>query len=121
MENPINPASLSEIRKLQNEIGENLLVELIDLYLKEAPMLIDAVEKAVLDQDLPALEKAAHRLKGSSAYLGLTQVSGLSAELEADARAGSNSDFRQKLIELKALNQAGIAALLKEKEKELAA
>ena len=64
-------ATLEEIR----EEGEpDLIVELIDLYIADAPHWVEAMGRAVAGKDATMLKRAAHSLKGSSGSLGLRQV-----------------------------------------------
>lgn len=71
----------------------SLLVEIIDAYLEESVVDEGSLRNAVASQDLKALASAAHRLKGSSANVGVKSLVGVCADLERDARAGSVPDM----------------------------
>ncbi len=89
-------ATLEEIR----EEGEpDLIVELIDLYLGDAPHWIDAIRIAVAGKDAPMLKRAAHSLKGSSGSLGVRQVAETCRMLELNCSdsAGEAEELLQVL------------------------
>jgi HPt (histidine-containing phosphotransfer) domain-containing protein len=71
--------SLSDLRS----IGEpDLVIELIDLYLKEGPERIRLIKASAAGADEKGLKQAAHTLRGSSASLGFHQISGICERLE---------------------------------------
>jgi HPt (histidine-containing phosphotransfer) domain-containing protein len=73
---------LAAFEELQ-EVGEpDLVVELIDLFLQEAPLRIGAIRRAVTDADGLSLKCAAHSLKGSSGTLGVRPLAALCEKLE---------------------------------------
>ena len=79
---------------LNSQILESLreidaLEELIDLYLEQAPLLLDRITAATTAADASELRDAAHSLKSTSAALGAIALSELGKELEHMARAGS--------------------------------
>ncbi|GAF90523.1 unnamed protein product, partial [marine sediment metagenome] len=85
----LDPGPLEEIRELQAEAGNDLLVRVIGAYFDSAPGLVEAVANAVEKGDATALADAAHPLKSSSASLGALRLSELCKELEAIGRTGS--------------------------------
>lgn len=68
--------------------GSDVLVDLIGIYLEEAPKQLDRMEAAIAEGDADALGLAAHTLKGSSAQLGVPRLSELCRDLEAMGDAG---------------------------------
>ncbi len=78
----------------------SLLVEIIDAYLEESEVDERSLRRAVAEGDLKALASAAHRLKGSSANVGVKSLVSLCAELERDARAGSVDDAGNRVATL---------------------
>lgn len=61
-------------------------VELVDLYLSDAPMQIERMTAALTGGDRDKLRLAAHTLKGSSTNLGARQLAALCLEVENQAR-----------------------------------
>ncbi len=70
--------------ELQEEGEEDFVVELIDLFLRDTPLRIEAIKEATINSDTQALRREAHNLKGSCSNLGIRQMASLSSELEED-------------------------------------
>ena len=78
----IDLSGLTSLAELKS-IGEpDLVVELIDLYLKDGPERIQKIKTAAARADATGLKQAAHTLKGSSASLGFHQLSEICEQLE---------------------------------------
>ena len=75
------------LRELGGEDEPNLVLELIDLYLLDAPQRIAEIRHALATGDWKLLERAAHTLKSSSANIGARGLSQLCTELEREARS----------------------------------
>ncbi len=61
----------------------SLLGRLVDAFLSEAPSSMAVLHDAIEQEDAPALQKGAHRLRGSAANLGATGMAALCGDLEA--------------------------------------
>jgi len=79
------------LRGLLDDMGGDVEVlrELIQSYLEEAPKLLGAARAAVLAGDLAEAERAVHTLKSTSATFGAHALSERSRESEVAARAGT--------------------------------
>ena len=84
--NVIDAETIDALRSLQEEGDDDLLVELIDLFLQDAPDRIVAIRAAVATGDWARLAERAHSLKGSCGSLGAAQMAALCARLEAMER-----------------------------------
>jgi HPt (histidine-containing phosphotransfer) domain-containing protein len=73
---------LNGLEEAQKDGEPDLVVELIDLYLQDAPRRLAVMSEALGNVDWVLLARAAHALKGSSATLGAGQVAQTCAELE---------------------------------------
>ena len=73
---------LKGFEDLQSDDGSDLIVELIDLYLKDASQRVLAIREAALANDWVLLKRVIHNLKGSSASLGVHQVAETCKKLE---------------------------------------
>ena len=83
------------------EEGEtDLVVELIDLYLGDAPQWVDAMRAAASGEDATALKRAAHTLKGSSGSLGIRQVAETCRRLEQSDCSDSAGGVAALLLRL---------------------
>jgi len=89
-------AVIDGLRELGGEEDPQLLFELIELFLEDAPARLAEMEEALDTQNLDGMRRAAHTLKSSSANMGAVTFSQLCRDLEAAARASDASAFRQK-------------------------
>jgi HPt (histidine-containing phosphotransfer) domain-containing protein len=78
----VDMAVLGAFEELQEDGEPDLIVELIDLYLLEAPQRIEVIQCAVANADGLSLKRAAHSLKGSSGTLGVRSLAAICEELE---------------------------------------
>jgi HPt (histidine-containing phosphotransfer) domain-containing protein len=62
--------------------ASGLVVELIDLYLKEATRLFEAMRQGIETKDWSVVKRAAHSLRGSSGNLGVLRMAGICDRME---------------------------------------
>ncbi|MCD4672068.1 MAG: response regulator [Anaerolineaceae bacterium] len=82
------------ITQFIEEFGDNgleILQELIELFLEEAPKDMQKMRQALDAQDIEKLRIAAHTLKGSSGHLGARKLSRVCKDLGMAARQGDLS------------------------------
>ena len=91
-----------------NRMGNNdqLLHELIALFLREYPAAMQSIAKAVKDQDGEALANAAHTLKGSVGYFCADEVTDVVRQLECLGREGNLTGAARLLDRLRRLMTA---------------
>jgi HPt (histidine-containing phosphotransfer) domain-containing protein len=65
-----------------------LLLELIELFLQESTSIMAELNDGILSNDSGAVERAAHKLRGSIALFGAQPASDALALLEKTARGG---------------------------------
>ena len=65
-----------------------LLAEVIELFLEDGPMQIEAMRRGLAAGDSNAVRRAAHALAGAAVNFGPTEVTTLARALEAHALAG---------------------------------
>ena len=70
---------------------ENLLLQIIGLFLQSCPTLVSPIKEAVANCDAPALPRSAHALKGSVGYFGASRVLGAALKLEQRGHGGNLS------------------------------
>ena len=74
------------------------MAELITLFLQELPQRVDSMIKAWHTQELTALQRLAHQLKGSCAGYGFPTIGSAAARLEDDLRTkASGQNHAEKL------------------------
>jgi HPt (histidine-containing phosphotransfer) domain-containing protein len=83
----IDASVIQGLRELGGEEDPGLLVELIDLYLSDAPQRMAEIESSLAAGDWKLLERAAHTLKSASANIGALGLSAICKELETKARS----------------------------------
>jgi len=75
---------------LRQMLGQDqFLAEVIDIYLEDAPKLLQVMKKAVAQGKAISLQQAAHTLKSSSAVFGATSLSHFCQELEVSGSTGT--------------------------------
>jgi HPt (histidine-containing phosphotransfer) domain-containing protein len=88
-----------------------LLDEMISLFLESSPLLLAKIEATIAVHDGPALERAAHALKGAMQSMGAAPAAQAAFRLEERGRAGDLEDANELLISLKHEFDRLIAAL----------
>lgn len=78
---------LARLRELEDELGGDVIVELVELFLEDAPLQVATMRQALSGADGERLKRAAHSLKGSCSNLGLERLAGAAAKLEQHAAA----------------------------------
>jgi HPt (histidine-containing phosphotransfer) domain-containing protein len=81
--------ALDALRELQEPGEPSLLVEIVSIFLRDAPGRLAAIREAIQTANADALREAAHALKGSAATLGAQQVGELCSQLEQMGREGA--------------------------------
>jgi signal transduction histidine kinase/DNA-binding response OmpR family regulator/HPt (histidine-containing phosphotransfer) domain-containing protein len=108
---------LKSFRQMVGENADEVLAEMIDCYLEDAPQLVSAIATAVAQGNAPQLRQAAHTLKSSSATLGAITLSHFCKELEVTARNGDTESGLNKLPQLQAEYEKVKTALQIERRK----
>ena len=89
---------LEGLRELQAEGEPDILEELIELFLEEAPPQLVAMREAIEVGDARTVEHLAHTLKGSSGNMGAVRMAPICGELE-EAGASAELVRAQGLLE----------------------
>jgi HPt (histidine-containing phosphotransfer) domain-containing protein len=107
----IDPAVIASLDEAWEEGEADLVVELIDLYLGDAPQWVEAMRAAAAG-DATVLKRAAHTLKGSSGSLGISQVAETCRmlELNCSESAARVEELLQQLNREFATARAALAA-----------
>ena len=78
----VDLAILASFDEAQEEGEPDFVVELIDLYLEEAPRFFNSIRDGLANNDWLSAKRAAHSLRGSSSNLGILQTSLIAGALE---------------------------------------
>ncbi|MBD2312906.1 PAS domain S-box protein [Desertifilum sp. FACHB-1129] len=109
-----DPVSIAALKDLIGDVPPEAIRDLIDCYLQESPYWIENMQTAIAQSDIPALYRAAHTLKSSSASFGATHLVQRCQEIEQLTRFSPELvDNSQQL----ALIQSQVAALVAEYER----
>ena len=92
---PLDREVLDGLRKLGDE---NLLSELVGLFLEDVPGRLTALRGAVGSGDANAVERNAHALKGSCGNMGAMRMSAIASELQ-DAGVSGDLSSAPALLE----------------------
>lgn len=78
----IDPDAIEQLRFLEDEDQPNVVAELIDLFIEHTPPKLKQMAEAIEGNDIGALRRAAHSLKGSSGNVGARGMSEVCQQLE---------------------------------------
>ncbi len=114
---PLDAKTLQSLRKMAGERANELLAEIINNYLAEAPQLLQAMRAAVATGDACRLQQAAHTLRSASANLGAIALLELCKALEVMGGAGTTAGGLAGVLQLEAAYETVKAALQIERER----
>jgi signal transduction histidine kinase/DNA-binding response OmpR family regulator len=114
-EGPIlNPRIISELRGLKSATN-NLLAQVIDLFVAETPERIRLVRESLESGDGVAVARAAHSLKSGSSILGVRRLVRLCDEIEELANSGRMNEVTPFVEALQSEYELARTALEKER------
>ncbi len=87
-------------RQLQKPDKPDIVLEIINSFLKVAPSMLQAIRDAVRSQDADSLWKAAHTMKSGNSTVGALLMADICSNLEMKGRAGSCEDSDKLLSKL---------------------
>jgi len=93
-----------------------MLAQLINCYLAESPILMQAMQTAVTNGEPMQLQRAAHTLKASSATLGATHLANLCKEMEYMGRNQDLTEASSKLVSIETEYERVKVALQRESQ-----
>lgn len=100
---PYDPAALAELQAVNPDDRGAFVVELIDLFLRDTPPLLEAIARAEQTRDSTLAGRSAHSIKGSAGNFGAGGVTDLARAIETAAKA---NDWPQVAATLPLLRQA---------------
>lgn len=93
----IDPSALEAYREIMGEETDAFIAEIIDTYLSNAPLLLNAMQESLAQADTKSLIRAAHTLKSNSATVGATTLAALAAEIEQQGNGGDLNGINVKV------------------------
>lgn len=105
------------LERLERVGGNDLVVEMIGLFLEHSPERIAAARVGAHARDLVAVYRAAHSLKSTAATLGAGSVQAAAQSLERQASMGDASAIPPLLDELERCYQGARERLIAERDR----
>jgi CheY-like chemotaxis protein len=93
---------LEGLRELQEEGESDILEELAEMFLKDAPSQLETLKEATEKGDAQSVERIAHTIKGSCGNMGAVRMEALCSELENVGASGDLSRGPELLEHLEA-------------------
>jgi HPt (histidine-containing phosphotransfer) domain-containing protein len=93
----------------------DLITELIDLYLENAELEVNAIKTAALKRDASSVKKRVHSLRGSSSTIGAGRIAKLCAALEETGAASSPERTHELVKKLESEFSSARTVLLAER------
>lgn len=95
---PIDLGVIETLRTLQPEDASDIIGELLDMFLKTSPPLLEKMHQAIEQNDSEALYKAAHALKGNSGALGAVELAECARHAEIMGRMKNMQDAPSQVV-----------------------
>ena len=93
---------LEGFKEIAGDDFDELLVELIDSYLEDAPPRVQSITNAIAEENAKVLQHSAHALKSCSLTIGANLLAQICGELETIARQDTTIGASTILLELNA-------------------
>ncbi len=108
-------ASTKYLKKITHSNNE-LMVELIDVFIEESPTNFRKMKSYFLMEDWQNLKGIVHKVKANYSYVGINEPKNLLRDLELDIdRMLSTETYLAKIIELEEITRVAIASLKKKR------
>jgi signal transduction histidine kinase/CheY-like chemotaxis protein len=103
----INRVSLLE----RVEGDQELLTEMIQIFMEEAPALLQAMRESLQVGDMTLLERSAHSLKGAVSNLSSKSAANAALKLERDAKENNSRSAKESLAAVEGIMKLLLPAL----------
>jgi len=117
----LDKATIDYLKSLRRGEGPSVLERAANMYLENAPTVLEELRRAVAGGDASAVWKIAHSLKSSSASLGAKQLAQHIGDMEGRARQNDLAEADSRLVrietEFQKVSSALRETLREEKEK----
>lgn len=92
------PVDMSVIESLRDLGDDELVLELVEIFMEDTPPRLEELAKAYIDGDAERIESVAHSLKSSCANLGAIRLSEICRDLEAKGREGELAQAEELIV-----------------------
>lgn len=110
----LDGVALDRLRALARDVeqkGENIFVELIGLFRRDAYARVELLREALANEDGANIVAVAHALKGAAGNVGALRVEALSRHIEDRGRRGDLAPLPRAVDELRGEIERTLAAL----------
>ena len=111
----IDATVIQDLTHMAGEDAVSFLADIIDSYLEDAPIRMQAIKEALACADAVALHKSAHAFKSLGATVGAITVAQVCAAIEAIGQAGTIAGTSKLMQQLQVEYERSKAALLLER------
>ena len=94
----LDGAVLENLRNLQEEGEPDILAEFVQLFLEDAPLLVETAHRAAASGDASTVEYVGHTLQGSCNTMGVLRMAGVCRELK-EAGISGDLEHAPRLVE----------------------
>ena len=112
---PLDMEIFNGLRALQADGETDFVNDLIDMYLQDSRLMMDAIRRGAQNHDFVLLWQSAHRLKGNSSNLGALAIAAICNEVENRGKASDLTGMEDLLKRLDVEYVRTCSALIQEK------
>ncbi len=91
--NILDTSVIEGLRELGGDDDPGLLMELVEMFLDDAPNRLKEMEQSMAVGDLDTMRRAAHTLKSSAANMGSVLLSQICSKMEDAARSEDSDTY----------------------------
>ncbi len=89
----LNEECITFINDIKTDADLKFFVELLEIYMRDLPVMVNEIDLAVKEKDLKKLKFFSHKLNGSMVTLGVESITNICKELEVAAERNSVDDI----------------------------
>jgi CheY-like chemotaxis protein len=89
----LNEECITFINDIKTDADLKFFVELLEIYMRDLPVMVNEIDLAVKESDLKKLKFFSHKLNGSMVTLGVESITNICQELEVAAEQNSFDDI----------------------------
>ncbi len=93
----VNSNALDQYIELMGEEGKEFVIEIIDIFLDDAPNQFEQLDKSLVENDSVTFRRAAHTLKTGCATVGADNLSRKVLDLESSGEKGNLTSIENDL------------------------
>jgi len=115
----LDPSVLQNYMAIIADSSSDLLAELIDIYVSDSQIRLQAMQRAWLHNDIEQLQQSVHTLKGESAYIGAEKLRQHCQMLEQAIQQQNRDQITDQLDQITQIHAETLALLKTQRSEEL--